>query len=186
MIGMALAKSIYAVPTWTRTVALVREYRALRAAVCGSTPDLPSVYACYRFATKLRQYGDILVACLDRVTASLHAQRPEIGRNIAIGNGKNDWALSPLRVRGLDRVRLPANLSILAKLACALSRERAAPSWWRSGSISRVIRGAARFRLAASCSAARRRSSSSFGSRYTRSCSSSRRSHQRRQRSRVS
>jgi hypothetical protein len=26
MIGMALAKSIYAVPTWTRTVALVTEH----------------------------------------------------------------------------------------------------------------------------------------------------------------
>jgi hypothetical protein len=33
MIGMALAKSIYAVPTWTRTVALVREHAALRGAI---------------------------------------------------------------------------------------------------------------------------------------------------------
>jgi hypothetical protein len=72
MIGMALAKSIYAVPTWTRTVALAREHGALRAAISGSTPDVPSVYACYRFATKLRQYGDILAACLDRVTAAEH------------------------------------------------------------------------------------------------------------------
>ena len=31
MIGMALAKSIYAVPTWTRTVALVTEHASLRA-----------------------------------------------------------------------------------------------------------------------------------------------------------
>jgi hypothetical protein len=28
MIGMALAKSIFAIPTWTRTVALVREHPA--------------------------------------------------------------------------------------------------------------------------------------------------------------
>jgi hypothetical protein len=32
MIGMALAKSLYAVPTWTRIVALVSEHPALRAA----------------------------------------------------------------------------------------------------------------------------------------------------------
>ena len=33
MVGMALAKSIYAVPTWTRLVALVAEQASLRAAV---------------------------------------------------------------------------------------------------------------------------------------------------------
>jgi hypothetical protein len=32
MVGMALAKSMYAVPTWTRTVALVREHSGLQAA----------------------------------------------------------------------------------------------------------------------------------------------------------
>lgn len=53
MIGMALAKSVYAVPTWTRTVALVREHAALRAAIAGSG-DMPSVHACYRFTAKLR------------------------------------------------------------------------------------------------------------------------------------
>lgn len=38
---------------------------------------------------------------------------------------KNDWALLPLRVRGLDQVALHADLTILAKLACALARARA-------------------------------------------------------------
>jgi hypothetical protein len=38
-----------------------------------------------------------------------------------------NWALLPLRVRGLDRVRLHADLTILAKLACALARARAVP-----------------------------------------------------------
>jgi hypothetical protein len=33
MIGMALAKSLYAIPTWTRTVALVREHPALAAVI---------------------------------------------------------------------------------------------------------------------------------------------------------
>ncbi len=41
------------------------------------------------------------------------------------GRLKNDWALLPLRVRGLDRVALHADLTILAKLACALARARA-------------------------------------------------------------
>jgi len=61
VVGMALAKSIYAVPTWTRLVALVSEHPALRAAITRGTP-VPSVYARYRFATKLRTYGDMLAA----------------------------------------------------------------------------------------------------------------------------
>src|SRR5438093_6668824 len=43
------------------------------------------------------------------------------------GRLKNEWALLPLRVRGLDRVQLHADLTILAKLSCALARARAAP-----------------------------------------------------------
>jgi hypothetical protein len=81
---MAVTKSIYAVPTRTRTVALVREHAALRVAITQGTSDVPSVYACYRFGNKLRQYGGILAACIDRVTASLHAQLPEYGRKVAI------------------------------------------------------------------------------------------------------
>jgi hypothetical protein len=84
MVGMALAKSVYAVPTWTKTVALVREHVALRLAVCKWGEDVPSVYACYRFAAKLRAYRHLLDACLDRVTAALHAKHPEMGRDVAI------------------------------------------------------------------------------------------------------
>jgi hypothetical protein len=83
MVGMALAKAIYAVPTWTRTVALVSEHAALRTAVAGNG-EVPSVYACYRFAAKLRTYSDLLDACLSRVTAGLHTHLPGMGRNIAI------------------------------------------------------------------------------------------------------
>jgi hypothetical protein len=43
------------------------------------------------------------------------------------GRLKNEWALLPLRVRGIERVRLHADLTILAKLACALARARAVP-----------------------------------------------------------
>jgi hypothetical protein len=73
MIGMALAKSIYRVPTWTRTVALVREHAAFRAAVVGSPlDDVPSVFACYRFAGKLRVYS---APCLQRHARPLHRPR---------------------------------------------------------------------------------------------------------------
>src|SRR5215204_7702743 len=54
VIGMALAKSLYAVPTWTRTVALVTEHATLRAAITDRSHDVPSVYASYRFTVKLR------------------------------------------------------------------------------------------------------------------------------------
>ena len=43
------------------------------------------------------------------------------------GNLKHNWSLSPLRVRGLERVRLHADLTILARLACALASARALP-----------------------------------------------------------
>jgi hypothetical protein len=43
------------------------------------------------------------------------------------GRPKHEWALLPLRVRGLDRVRLYADLTILTKLASALARGRAVP-----------------------------------------------------------
>jgi hypothetical protein len=43
------------------------------------------------------------------------------------GRLKHQWALAPLRVRGLDRVPLHADLTILAKLACTLARARAVP-----------------------------------------------------------
>jgi len=41
------------------------------------------------------------------------------------GYMKHEWAMLPLRVRRLSRVRLHVNLSILARLATVLSQERA-------------------------------------------------------------
>jgi hypothetical protein len=41
------------------------------------------------------------------------------------GRLKNEWALTPLRVRGIERVRLHADLTIRAKLSCTLARARA-------------------------------------------------------------
>jgi transposase len=55
----------------------------------------------------------------------LYRRRAAVEREF--GRLKNEWALLPLRVRGLDRVRLHADLTILAKLSCALARTRAVP-----------------------------------------------------------
>ena len=41
------------------------------------------------------------------------------------GRLKNEWALLPLRVRRIERVRLHADLTILARLATALAKARA-------------------------------------------------------------
>ena len=81
MVGVALAKSIYSIPTWTRTVALVREHAALREAIGG---ECPSVYAAYRFAAKLRAYSDLLDSCIARVLDRLRAEKPDFGRDLAI------------------------------------------------------------------------------------------------------
>jgi Transposase DDE domain len=67
-------------PTWSRTAALIAEHDALREAIGGS----PSVYALYRFSAKLRAHKPLLDACLDRVTASIRAELPEYGRDVAI------------------------------------------------------------------------------------------------------
>jgi hypothetical protein len=80
MVGAALVKAVYCLPTWTRTARLIAEHAALRDAIGGT----PSQWACYRFATKLRLHGGALAACIDRVLATLHAAKPEMGKTIAI------------------------------------------------------------------------------------------------------
>ena len=83
MVGMALAKSLYSLPTWTRTVALVSEHVALRKALgCPDVASVPSVHACYRFTAKLRAFKPLLDACLDRVTIALHEQMPDLGTTV--------------------------------------------------------------------------------------------------------
>jgi hypothetical protein len=53
------------------------------------------------------------------------AYRKRVAVEREFGRLKNEWGLKPLRVRGLERVRLHADLTILTRLACALSRARA-------------------------------------------------------------
>jgi hypothetical protein len=83
MVGMALAKSLYCIPTWTRTVRLVREHAALQGAL-DSEDATPSEWACYRFTAKLRAFKPLLDACLDAVTAALHVAHPKMGTDVAI------------------------------------------------------------------------------------------------------
>lgn len=83
MVGMALAKSMYALPTWAKLVRLVEEHAALQAAL-GCVGDVPSQWACYRFAKKLREHTDALDATIARVIAELHRRLPDYGRDVAI------------------------------------------------------------------------------------------------------
>ncbi len=83
MIGMALAKSLYALPTWTRTVALVGEHAAL-AAVIAPNGATPSVYACYRFTAKLRANAALLDECIASVIEALKRADPLLGWDVAI------------------------------------------------------------------------------------------------------
>jgi hypothetical protein len=43
------------------------------------------------------------------------------------GRLKHEYGLTPLRVRGIERVALHADLTMLARLALALSRARTVP-----------------------------------------------------------
>lgn len=83
MIGMALAKSMYAIPTWTSTVALVREHPAL-AKVIAPDGDVPSEWACYRFAGKLRNHAHLLDGCIAEVVSALKQRNPALGADVAI------------------------------------------------------------------------------------------------------
>jgi IS5 family transposase len=83
MIGMALAKSLYALPTWTRTVALVKEHAAL-AAVIAPDGEVPSLWSCYRFTAKLRDHAPMLQRCIADVIAALKKANPLLGWDVAL------------------------------------------------------------------------------------------------------
>ena len=55
----------------------------------------------------------------------LYSSRGAIEREF--GRLKHEWSLLPLRVRGIERVKLHTDLTILAKLASALARAGATP-----------------------------------------------------------
>src|ERR1700739_1872691 len=98
MVAMMLAKSIYALPTWSRAARLVAEHPALQAVVgCA-----PSQWACYRFHTKLREHSELLADALDAVLASLRERLPEIGRDVAI-----DGSDLPAYANGMNKKSKP-------------------------------------------------------------------------------
>lgn len=83
MVGMALAKSVYALPTWTKVVALVGEHWRLQR-VLGCEGDPPSKWAAYRFAAKLRENGAAVERCIDSLVEGLRSKLPSYGTNLAI------------------------------------------------------------------------------------------------------
>jgi len=83
MVGLALAKSLYAIPTWTKVIALVADHWKLQR-VLGCEGNPPSVYAAYRFAEKMRANGHMLDRCIDSVVEGLKAKLPSYGTDLAI------------------------------------------------------------------------------------------------------
>lgn len=80
LIGACLVRSIYALPTWTRTVQLIAEHAALAEAIGGT----PSEWACYRFMTKLREHSAALADAVDAIADSLRRELPGYGADVAI------------------------------------------------------------------------------------------------------
>ena len=80
MVGISLAKALYAIPTWSRMARLVAEHDGLRNLLgCA-----PSQWACYRFTKTLLAHSEALASCLDAVVASVHELLPDMGQNVAI------------------------------------------------------------------------------------------------------
>lgn len=83
MVGLALAKSLYALPTWTRVVALVADHWKLQR-VLGCEGNPPSQWSAYRFGKKLRENAPSVERCIDSVVEGLKAKLPLYGRDLAI------------------------------------------------------------------------------------------------------
>lgn len=81
MVGVLLAKSVYALPTWSRTLRLIAEHDALRGVLGGV---VPSDDATYRFTAKLREHRHLLDAALDATVRAVKATRPDYGVDVAI------------------------------------------------------------------------------------------------------
>jgi IS5 family transposase len=80
LVGACLVKSLVALPTWTWVAALIAEHPGLQERLGAS----PSVWACYRFARKLRENHPLLADCIVSVAAALREEYPDFGRDVAI------------------------------------------------------------------------------------------------------
>jgi hypothetical protein len=83
MVGLCLAKSLYAIPTWTKVVALVADHWKLQR-VLGCEGNPPSHWSAYRFASKLRANAPAVECCIDEVVEGLKAKLPNYGTDLAI------------------------------------------------------------------------------------------------------
>jgi Transposase DDE domain len=80
LVGACLVKSLFNLATWTWVAALIAEHPGLQKALGGS----PSVWACYRFSTRLRANRPALQACIDAFAAALRIEHPDFGKDVAI------------------------------------------------------------------------------------------------------
>src|SRR5207244_13572768 len=71
---------LFALCTWSGVAALIAEHPGLQEALGGC----PSVWAMYRFGNKLQANRPVLIAALDAFAASLRAEHPDFGRDVAI------------------------------------------------------------------------------------------------------
>ena len=78
---------------------------------------MPIIEGATRFNPRIQRHTDEF--------RRLYRRRVAVEREF--GRLKHDYALAPLRVRGLARVQLHADLCILARLSLALIRARALP-----------------------------------------------------------
>lgn len=83
MVGLALTKSLFAIPTWSRVVALVADHWKLQR-ILGCEGDPPSQWSAYRFAAKLRENSGALERCIDSIVEGLKAKLPDYGTDLAI------------------------------------------------------------------------------------------------------
>jgi hypothetical protein len=97
LVGACLVKSLFNLATWTWVAALIAEHPGLQDALGGA----PSVWACYRFTTKLRANRPALAACIDAFAAALRVEHPDFGKDVAIdasdlpayANGQRYWVV---------------------------------------------------------------------------------------------
>jgi hypothetical protein len=103
------------------------DYEALSARGCAPVIPLRAPLG-MKHSTQIAQQAarrnPIIARGSDRFR-TLYRNRGAVEREF--GRLKHDYALAPLRVRGLERVRLHAHLVMLARLSLALSRARAVP-----------------------------------------------------------
>jgi hypothetical protein len=92
-------KSLYNLPTWTRTARLIEDHAALAAAIGGA----PSEWACYRFNAKLRAHFPLLGQAIDRIIGALRDHVPRLGHRVAVdGSDLPAYANGSLRRHRTD------------------------------------------------------------------------------------